>query len=198
MNYYKKYLKYKNKYLYLKGGKPIEPVIEPVIVPIIVPIIVPVIEPPRIEPNTGTELPRNPQVMDIHIMDEEEVEDFYTNYVISRRNYDELNENYYDHIAQPLRYTLIQNRINLVNLRNYIERNLQVNEYINISFWFRGDVFVWARNNNGNIEYYACISEEYQNPQYSGLARFLTEDYTPSLFFTRPRRRPRRRAPLRG
>jgi hypothetical protein len=44
MNYYKKYLKYKNKYLYLKGGKPIEPVIEP----------------PRIEPITGLELPRNP------------------------------------------------------------------------------------------------------------------------------------------
>ena len=181
INYYKKYLKYKNKYLYLKGGKPLEPVIEP-----------PRIEPPRIEPNTGTELPINPQVMNIHIMDEEEVHDFYTNWVISLHNNDELNENYYAHITQPLRNTLIQNRINLVNLRNYIERNLLVNEYINISFWFRGDVLVWARNNNGNIEYYACISEQYQNPQNSGLARFLT-DYVPSQFFSQRRIVPQNR-----
>jgi hypothetical protein len=52
-----------------------------------------------------------------------------------------------------------------------------------------------VRNNNGNIEYYLYSDEQYQDPENSRLARFLTEDYTPSVFFTRPRRRTHRRHP---
>ncbi len=157
MNYYEKYLKYKNKYLYLKGGKPVEQF-------------------------TGLELPNDPEDIDIPAYTEEQINDFFD--ILNHPRGEMLDNQYYLSIQSPLRENLIQNRINLDNLRAHLMRHLRDREYVNVAS-LQGEHYpsiIWARKNGDNIQLYAyMIDNLQQTPQNSGLARFLA-GYHPAQF----------------
>ena len=161
MNYYKKYLKYKKKYLYIKGGKPIEPNT-------------------RIEPITRTVLPLYPQQLRLRIFNERGINDFFEEMSRLERHRD---GNFLGEIQSPLLQIILHNRINLVNLRTYLQNHLLPNEYINIAWWPNGATTTWARKTGDNLELYAAEQEQYYDPPNSRLALFL-RNYTPSTFFT--------------
>ena len=155
MNYYKKYLKYKKKYLYIKGGKPIEPI-------------------------TRTVLPLNPQQLRLRIFNERGINDFFEEMSRLERHRD---VNFLGEIQSPLLEIILHNRINLVNLRTYLQNHLLPNEYINIAWWPNGATTTWARKTGDNLELYAAEQEQYDDPPNSRLALFL-RNYTHSTFFT--------------
>ena len=157
MNYYEKYLKYKNKYLYLKGGKPVEQF-------------------------TGLELPNDPEDIDIPAYTEEQINGFFN--ILNHPRGEMPDNQYYLSIQSPLRENLIQNRINLDNLRAHLMRHLRDREYVNVAS-LQGEHFnsvIWARKNGDNIQLYDyAIDNLQQTPQNSGLALFLA-GYHPAQF----------------
>lgn len=148
MNYYKKYLKYKNKYLNLKGGKPIEPF-------------------------TGLIIPEYPEDIDIPIYTEEEINNFFD--IFNYPRVDIPVHQYYASIQSPLKENLIVNSINLDNLKRHLILHLDNGEYVNVAS-LPGDLpsIIWAKKNNGNIQLYNSQIDMQQEPPYSGLKHFLT------------------------